>query len=292
MSFCKPALAAFVAMVISAASLVADTNAPEGLEGQPNFRDLGGYQTSDGRMLSKGMVFRSGELPRTTDADLKTLEELGVRTVVNFLTEGEIEYRGPDRLPEGVREISLPITGEVNGIPDAANKLVEARKTGDFRSFPPEFNPLVHEELVGGLADKQYAALFDILSDEANYPIVFHCSHGIHRTGTAAALVLTALGVPWETVREDYLLSNAMRADEVAPRILQLNDLANETEMTPEQRSENASAIAAFYLLEPEYIDASRSEAEDRFGSLENYIERALNQSPSDLANLKTLLLE
>jgi len=188
--------ATFIAISASM-SLAGET---EGLEGQPNFRDLGGYQTSDGRTLRTGLVFRSGELPRTTDADLDTLEELGVRTVVNFLTDGEIEYRGPDRLPDGVREISLPITGEVNGIPDAANKLVEARKSGDFRRFPPEFNLLVHEELVGGLADEQYTKLFEILADESNYPIVFHCSHGIHRTGTAAALVLTALGVPWGEV--------------------------------------------------------------------------------------------
>lgn len=264
----------------------------QGLEGQPNFRDLGGYETSDGRKLRAGLVFRSGELPRTTDADLETLKELGVRTVVNFLTEGEIEYRGPDRLPEGVMEISLPITGEVNGIPDAANKLVEARKNGDFRNFPPEFNLLVHEELVGGVADAQYSALFDVLSDPANYPVVFHCSHGIHRTGTAAALVLTALGVPWETVREDYLLSNETRADEVKPRMEELNALATEIEMTPEERAENAAAIEAFYVLEPEYIDASRSEAEARFGTVDSYIAQGLNQSQVDLDNLRALLLE
>ena len=176
-------------------------------------------------------------MPRTTDADLETLEELGVRTVVSFLTEGEIEYRGPDRLPEGVREISLPITGDVGGIPDAANMLVEARKTGDFRRFPPEFNPLVHEELVSGMADSQYSELFEILSDESNYPVVFHCSHGIHRTGTAAALVLSALGVPWEVIREDYLRSNETRAAEVMPRIEELKTLASEIDMSLEDRA-------------------------------------------------------
>ncbi|WP_413847110.1 tyrosine-protein phosphatase [Tateyamaria sp.] len=41
-----------------------------GLEGQPNFRYLGGYQTSDGRTLHTGLIFRSGELPRMPDADL------------------------------------------------------------------------------------------------------------------------------------------------------------------------------------------------------------------------------
>lgn len=290
------AVARGLSLIIAAGYIIAAATAQAdgivGLEGQPNFRDLGGYETKDGRRLREGLVFRSGELPRTTDADLETLERLGVRTVVNFLTDGEIDYRGPDRLPAGVTEISLPITGEINGIPDAANKLVEARKSGDFRRFPPEFNPLVHEELVSGIADPQYSQLFEILSDESNYPIVFHCSHGIHRTGTAAALVLTALGVPWDTVREDYLHSNKTRAAEVAPRIDELNELATAIDMTPGERAENAAAIDAFYLLEPAYIDASRAKAEERFGGLENYIEKGLKQSPSDLEKIRSLLLE
>lgn len=277
MSFLQRSLIAFVAMHFSVTSAFAETRTNVGLEAHPNFCNLGGYRTADGRTLQTGMVFRSGELPRTTDADLTTLEELGIRTVVNFLPESEIESRAPDRLPSGIREISLPLTGDVNGITDAANTLVDARNSGDFHNFPPEFNPLAHEELVGGLADAQYAELFKLFSDEASYPIVFHCSHGIHRTGTAAALVFTALGVPWETVRQDYLLSNTTRADEVAPRILQINELAKNIEMSSEDRARNAADIDAFYLLEAEYIDASRSQATERFGGAQAYIEQGLD---------------
>lgn len=59
-----------------------------------------------------------------------------------------------------------------------------------------------------------YNGLFKVLADENNYPLVFHCSQGVHRTGTAAALVLRLLGVPWETIKEDYLLSNETRKHE------------------------------------------------------------------------------
>ena len=283
---------ATVLLALAATSSLADSELVIALEGQPNFRDLGGYETSDGRTVRSGMIYRSGELPRLTDADIEILEELGVRTVVNFLTPGEIEFRGPDRLPDGVREVSLPITGEVGGIPDAPNKLVEARKDGDFRRFPPEFNPMVHEELAGGMADAQFAALFEVLADEGNYPVVFHCSHGIHRTGTAAALVLSALGVPWETAREDYLLSNDARAAEVTPRIEELEALASGIEMTAEEREANSRAIRAFYLLEGEYIDASRAEAERRFEGIDGYLQDGLDQSQSDLSRLRALMLE
>ena len=60
------------------------------LEGQPNFRDLGGYRTADGRTVRWGEVYRSGELSGLSDADEARLEALGVRSVVNFLTPEEI----------------------------------------------------------------------------------------------------------------------------------------------------------------------------------------------------------
>ena len=57
-----------------------------GLEGQPNFRDLGGFETSDSKRVRTGLVYRSGELPRLTDAVIAILEKLVIKTVVNFLT--------------------------------------------------------------------------------------------------------------------------------------------------------------------------------------------------------------
>jgi len=260
------------------------------LEGQPNFRDIGGYKTSDGRKVKPGLIYRSGELPRLTDEDVAKLRALGIKTVVNFLTPAEIEYRGKDRLPDGVREINIPITGEVADVPDAAAQLVEARKTGDFRKFPPAFNPQVHTDLVSGSADKQYRELFEILADDSNYPLVYHCSHGVHRTGTATALLLSALNVPWQTVRDDYLLSNAARESEVSPRITQLEGLAADIPMSDAERHENNQAINAFYILEPTYIDASLNAAVSKYGSLNRYLKEGLGVKALQKDTLRDLL--
>ena len=116
------------------------------------------------------------------------------------------------------------------------------------------FNPQVHKDLVSGLADKQYSELFEVLADESSYPLVYHCSHGVHRTGTATALLLSALNVPWETVREDYLLSNVTRESEVSPRIEQLEGLAADLPMSDDEREANSKAIRAFYILQPERV--------------------------------------
>ena len=285
---------ATAALSIAAMLCPASAHADEriiGLKGQPNFRDIGGYETSDGRKIKSGLVYRSGELPTLTDEDVETLRELGIKTVVNFLTWGEIAWRGKDRLPDGVREINIPITGEVAGIPDAANKLVEARKSGDFRKFPPAFNPQVHEELVSGIADQQYSELFEILADKSNYPLVYHCSHGIHRTGTATALLLSALGVPWETVREDYLLSNVARQLEIGHRIDQLEGQATKIPMSDDERKANSEAIRAFYVLRPEYIDESLKTAVQKYGSLDRYLKEWVGLKDQQIRDLHELLI-
>jgi protein-tyrosine phosphatase len=54
------------------------------LEGGSNFRDLGGYATSDGRKIKHGAVFRSAHLGTLTDADRRTMSKLGVRTIVDL----------------------------------------------------------------------------------------------------------------------------------------------------------------------------------------------------------------
>ncbi|MGI9514060.1 MAG: tyrosine-protein phosphatase, partial [Anderseniella sp.] len=62
-------------------------------------------------------------------------------------------------------------------------------------------------------------------------------------------------------------------------------------DMSSEERAKNTAAIKAFYLLEPAYIDASRAEAEQRFGGLDAYIKSGLNQSEENLERLRALLL-
>jgi protein-tyrosine phosphatase len=258
------------------------------LDGQPNFRDLGGYETADGRTVRWGQVYRSGELPRLTDADVAHLETLGIDTVVSFLTEREIEARGPDRLPAGTVEVALPMAA--GNLGDLTAVVVEARNTGDFSGVPPDINPDIHRRLMIE-AREYYAALLREIADPANRPLVFHCSHGIHRTGTATAILLSALGVPWETVREDYLLSNTYRQEEIDHRLAQLRDLhAQNTGVAPEDV--DTTNMEAFYILQASYIDAALEQAVADYGSIESYIRDGLGISDTEVERLRSQLLE
>jgi len=54
------------------------------LSGASNFRDLGGYPTSDGRTVRWRQIFRSNHLGNLTDDDVSVLRELGVRSAFDF----------------------------------------------------------------------------------------------------------------------------------------------------------------------------------------------------------------
>ena len=239
------------------------------LEGEHNFRDLGNYATSDNQKVKTGVLYRSGSLYRLTSNDTTKLKELGIKTVVNFLTPNEIENQGGDILPSGTRSVYLPIEGLGNEVED----LIAARKTGDFSKIPTDFNYNIHG-ILPETGKEAYSKLFEILSDSDNYPVVFHCSHGVHRTGTAAAIVLSTLGVPWETISEDYMLSNEYRLPESQRRIEVLDSVAEANEAISDKET-NREYIEAFYLLRPEYIDGTKSHVLEKYGSFESYLSSA-----------------
>jgi len=273
------------------ATPVPQQTAPErhvALDGQANFRDLGGYETTDGRTVKWGEVYRSGELPRLNDEDVAKLEEMDIRTVVSFLTEKEVEARGPDRLPANTVEVPLPM--EAGNLGDLTDVVRQARSTGDFSQVPPDINPDIHRRLMVE-AQEHYAALLREISDPASRPLVFHCSHGIHRTGTATAILLSALGVPWETVREDYLLSNTYRQEEIDHRLAQLRDLYAESNGIPPDDVDTTN-MDAFYVLQGAYIDAALEQAIEDYGSMEAFIREGLGLSDQEVAKMREELLE
>ena len=258
------------------------------LEGQHNFRDLGGYETTDGRTVKWGEVYRSGELPRLSDADVDRLAELELQTVVNFLLPEEIDQKGPDRLPEGTREVARPISGERAA--QQTMMVTNAIMAAEFDKVPPEINPEFHRLLIDeGRAE--YAALLRDLADPANRPLAFHCSHGIHRTGTASAILLSALGVPWETVREDYLLSNQYRMSEIEVELERIRQgAAKKMEIDPEEV--DMTNVEAFYVLEGSYIDGALDEAVEQYGSMDEYVRDGLGLTDQEIETLKQQLLE
>jgi protein-tyrosine phosphatase len=150
----------------------------------------------------------------------------------------------------------------------------------------PEFHRLLLDE-----GKEQYAALLREVVDPANRPLAFHCSHGVHRTGTATAILLSALGVPWETVREDYLLTNEYRGEEVEATLVKIRQMAAQ-KMGVQPDDVDMTNVEAFYILDGSYIDGALQEAVDRYGSMEVYVREGLGLKDEEIERLRNELLE
>lgn len=253
------------------------------LQGVPNFRDIGGYEATDGRVVRSGGVFRSGMLGNATDDDLATLGALGLLTVVDLRTQTEIDMFGMDRIPDGasVASFSMPIAG-------ADPIMEEAMRSGRFPVLPNLTD--VNRSYIADDAS-QIGAVLELLSYRENQPAVVHCLGGKDRTGVVIALLLTILGVPWATVRADYLRSNDYyeRA---------MNDPRNSLNRAMESRAGDVPNFGdedskrAFFILQPEYIDVVLEEVTKGSRSVADFVTHQLGLSDATVERLRSELLE
>lgn len=160
-----------------------------------NFRDLGGYPGADGRRIRWRRLFRADGLTRLDADDCAQLADLGLATVIDLRTKGEVDERG--RFPEDAFEVEyhhLPLTDVLPPTEDLSRYDEPAFVTSRYRRLLSE-------------GSSSLARAVHVLAEPGALPAVFHCSAGKDRTGILAALVLGFLGVPRDVIVEDYALS-------------------------------------------------------------------------------------
>ena len=254
------------------------------LEGTLNFRDLGGYRTTDGHQVRWGRVFRSDALGKLTDADLTYLERLGVRLVCDFRDDYETE-KAPSRLPDhpDLRMERFPIgasgdTSEVAG--DRKDGLTDLVLAGKLGEVSPE---MLGDFYVGMLESRAepIIAVLERVADPANHPVVFHCTAGKDRTGVLAAVLLSVLGVDEETILDDYELTDRYRTPyrlaEVAPRLA-----ASGVEL---------DKVKALFSAQRVVLARTFATLQERYGSVPAFLTDEAGMDPATLQRLRDLLL-
>ncbi|ROO88163.1 protein-tyrosine phosphatase [Actinocorallia herbida] len=246
-----------------------------GLESAPNARDLGGYKTADGRSVRPGLVLRTEALHQLTDADQARLRALGVRDVVDFRGAPEIAMSGEDLLPDGVSYHHLPVVAEDHDIytliaplvtdPDPA---LQRQVLGDGRAEAIMVD--LYRWFVSDAEAREPFARALHLVERAEKPVLFHCTAGKDRTGWLAALLLTALDVPRETILADYLLTNERQRS--------LADLfqGHGSPIDP-------ALLAPLLDVRAPYLEAAFDQADKEHGSVEAYLTDVLGADPDRL---------
>ncbi len=217
------------------------------LRGATNFRDLGGYRGHDGRALRWRRLFRSDHLGALTPADRAKLAELGVAASLDFRGHAE-RAAAPYEVP-GLAQHSLAIE------PTVAQRMQEITDAGAALTVPVVEGLMrdLYRSLVGERVPRFTEFFAFLLRAEA--PVVFHCTAGKDRTGVAAALVLLALGVPRETVMQDYLLTNEVFKPPWTPR----EDI-------------DPAVLRALWGVRADYLEAALEVIDERDGGLERFL--------------------
>jgi len=253
------------------------------LNGQRNFRDLGGYRTTDGRRQVRwGMLYRSGTLARLTDQDYATLAPLGISTIVDFRTTAERNAE-PTNWRAGEPEVlfkSYGTKGEaaLMAVLTAPNsKQVDVRNAmiGFYRQMPEQY------------AD-QYGEIFHHLVAYKT-PLLFHCTAGKDRTGLAAALILMTLGVSRADAVADYVLTEKA-GDFRATGTGATTSAANDPYAA--MRATQAELMAPLLRADPAYLDAALDQITKDYGSVQTFVSKRLGVSNAEVAILRARLLE
>jgi protein-tyrosine phosphatase len=169
-------------------------------------------------------------------------------------------------------------------------KLIPMFLKGDFSQVPPDLLDQINRILVRKFTE-QYAGLLHALSDPANRPLVFHCTQGKDRAGFGAAMVLSALGVPWETVIEDYLLSNHFRKEENDKMLEMIRGFASGQEGGDDEEIAFSRVEGLLYVKE-QSLQAAHAEIIERHGNVEAFLTNGLGCSAEGLSQLRDELLE
>jgi protein-tyrosine phosphatase len=182
-----------------------------GIASARNFRDIGGYRTTDGRWVRSGLVYRSNKLDGLTDGEHQVLLSQRLTLAVDMRNLVE-RNEDPDRLPAGVRYQVADVVSLSHGVrfhDSALTTLAEAVAAGLFSGSSDLGQSIGYPFMVNFVgADHAFHDLVTAVTTNTSGATVFHCSAGKDRTGWGAAVLLTVLGVPRATVEADFLASN------------------------------------------------------------------------------------
>ena len=235
-----------------------------------NFRDLGGYTTTDDRQLKWGYIYRSGHLSNSNLFDQEKLKRLGIKTIIDFRSEKD---RKAHPYFINIQKINIPIeSGDFSNIKDI---LIKENFT---RSETILYIQKSYKEIVENDKDK-YAEMFDVFLDKNNYPILISSHLGKDRAGIASALLLYALGVPEFTIEEDYLASNKY----IDPR-----KTISFSEPLPESLQE---AMTALFSANNAYLNYAFDYIRQTYGSIDEYLEKEVRVSKGKITILRKLML-
>lgn len=228
------------------------------IEGASNIRDLGGYFTKDGKRTKWGKYVRSDSLHKLPIKSQNSLREYGVRYVVDLRYPEEGTYQLEEQL--NIKYWNVPLHNPAEVKVEKITTLVD---------------------LYCRLIDNRQQEIYQIMQHFINTEdktVLFHCKAGKDRTGIIAALLLDLVGVPKETIIQDYAMTAEAR------------ELINELRKARPSYA-NANEYEALLQCRPEFMEEFLHYLYKNYGNSEQYLQ-TIGLEKDELEEIKYHFIE
>ncbi len=263
------------------------------IDGALNFRDLGGYQSNDGKSVRWKTMFRSAQLNQLSASGIQSLLPLDIKTVIDLRFTDEI-HQFPtvlEAIPNA--EIITWADHSESDLDDRSNKMKrswsDSLKTNDPNNVKETMRLNYPQKLY---THRMIYRTMLLKLSEGCTPLLFHCAAGKDRTGVAAALVLSLLGVSEDQIIDDYLLTQS----ELENRVEQwlsggATDSDNYQSFQTKLKQQPKDLLKPIFDADVTYIKTLLDYVENKHNGFESYARNTLKLDQSVIGQLRENLL-
>ena len=248
-------------------------------DGIKNFRDIGGYQAKDGRWVKWGLLYRSAAHDQASENDLKLIQQLGIKSVIDYRSSREFK-EAPDKRADGVVYLSNPPFPENAGAADVLHFDTKSEEKAIFGMLECNRVLATAED-----SFKAYRKLFQSALDDELVPTVQHCTAGKDRVGVGVCCMLLALGVDENIVMEDYLLSNADKLP-IEKLTAAMNKKGKPMPL------ERIKAMDALLGVRAEYLQEFLNIVKSNYATFDDFLIKALGLTEEEINSFRDKYLE
>jgi hypothetical protein len=150
------------------------------IPGVANIRDIGGYCTTNGKIIKQGLLIRGTELDGLVNSEyFPSVEAIRQMEAFGFVFDMDLRYPGI------VHSAYTSRLGE-----NVVHKFYDS----------PQYGQIFSQDLAPTLR-----TVFQDLADPQKYPMYMHCTWGMDRTGTIVFLLQGVLNVSEEDMVLEYM---------------------------------------------------------------------------------------
>ena len=255
-----------------------------GITGAHNSRQLGGYQIGN-KKIKNDLLLRTAAISGLTEADsIMLADKYKVQRIYDFRGKNEA-MTSPDVIPGNAGYLSLSISFDVS---ENVSEKKQSQEEMIMMLLHNADNPLVQD-----MCDHMYDKIFfdeasqdvyrrffaDLVSlDPEDGAVLWHCTQGKDRAGSASAMLLAALGADRDLIMADFTLSKEYY-DPFVDKIPVNNDT-------------QSKVLNTLISANPVIFEQTLDKVDAKYGSLRNYLTECLGVTSEMMETLRNRYLE